>query len=345
MLNLKSSLKVSVINLILILSLIEVSHAHNNRGYSHDAGAKTSNSSWMTSIKDDTLLSELSLPGTHDTMAFYGGDSAQTQTMSLPNQLESGIRVLDIRCRHIENVFAIHHGLVFQKTFFGDVLNTVVDFLKKNPGETVLMRVKEEYTPAKNTQSFEETFSQKYWDVYKAYMWQGTSGNPALSDLRGKIVILQDFSASKTYGISYSSFSIQDDYKLKTNWDLYDKWLKVKKQLAAANSGSSATKYMNYLSGSGGSFPYFVASGHSSPGTSAPRLATGRTTPGWKSWKDFPRINCVLGICTIAFEGTNVLTYERLSKDYKTRVGIIMADFPGPGLIDRTIELNNRFKK
>src|SRR5207302_1134087 len=98
------------------------------------------------------------IPGTHDTMAFYGGDAAQTQTMSLANQLESGVRVLDIRCRHIADVFAIHHGVVFQKVFFGDVLNDVIAFLKKNPSETVLMRVKEEYEPAENTRTFEETF-------------------------------------------------------------------------------------------------------------------------------------------------------------------------------------------
>jgi 1-phosphatidylinositol phosphodiesterase len=264
--------------------------------------------------------------------------------MSLPNQLESGVRVLDIRCRHIQDVFAIHHGSVFQGTYFGDVLATVVNFLKDHPGETVLMRVKEEYDAANNTRSFEETFSKRYWEPNKTYMWQGTSSNPTLGDLRGKIVILQNFSASQTYGIPYDSFSIQDDYKLNSNWDLYDKWTKVKKQLAAANSGDSATKYMNYLSGANGSFPYFVASGHSNPKTGAPRLATGKTTPGWKGWRDFPRVNCALGICTIAFEGTNILTYERLGDDYKNRVGIIMADFPGPGLIERTIKLNNKFK-
>ncbi len=350
-LTLKSSLKVSVVNLILILSLSEISHAHNNRGYSHGGEAKTSNPGWMTSLKDDVPLSELSIPGTHDSMSReHGGDIAETQSMSLPNQLESGIRALDIRCRHIQDVFAIHHGSVFQGMYFGDVLATVVNFLKDHPGETVLMRVQEEYDPANNTRSFAETFRERYWKPNITYMWQGTSSNPTLGELRGKIVILQDFSASQTYGIPYDSFSIQDDWGLNSNWDLYDKWTKVKKQLAAANSGGSATKYMNYLSGATGKppvvvFPYFVASGHSNPKTGAPRLATGRTSPGWKGWRDFPRVNCALGICTIAFEGTNVLTYERLGDDYKNRVGIIMADFPGPGLIERIIKLNNKYKK
>ncbi len=321
-----------------------LAHAHDTPAYSHDAQAKTSNPDWMSKLKDDTLVSQLSLPGTHDTMSFYGGDAVQTQSMSLDDQLKSGVRVLDIRCRHIENIFAIHHGLVFQKTYFGDVLNTVTAFLKLHPGETVLMRVKEEYTPENNTRTFAETFGEYYWKTWQNSFWVPTSDNPRLGDVRGKIVVLQDFSSSHKYGINYDSFSMQDDYNLTTNWNLYDKWDAVKAKLIEANAGSSAIKYMNYLSGSGGSFPYFVASGHSSPGTGAPRLATGLTTPGWKDkWPDFPRVDCFIGICTIAFEGTNVLTYERLG-NYK-RVGTVMADFPGPGLITGIINLDKPFTK
>lgn len=352
-LTLKSSLKVSVISLILILSLSEVSHAHETRAYSHDGEAKTSNPDWMTGLRDDVLLSELSIPGTHDSMSReHGGDFAKTQSMTLSNQLESGIRVLDIRCRNIQDVFAIHHGSVFQGMYFGDVLATVLNFLKDHPGETVLMRVKKEQDDANNTRSFEETFLKRYWEPNETHMWQGTSSNPTLGELRGKIVILQDFDRdNQRFGMAYRSFSTQDDWELNSISDLYDKWTKVKKQLAAADSGDSSTKYMNYLSaaGSWGSlgtpYPYFVASGHSNPKTNASRLPTGKTTPGWKGWRDFPRVNCGLGICTIAYEGTNVLTYERLDDDYKNRVGIIMADFPGPGLIDRIIKLDNKYKK
>ncbi|WGS41944.1 hypothetical protein LFL97_19875 [Burkholderia sp. JSH-S8] len=103
---------------------------------------------------------------------------------------------------------------------------------------------------------------------------------------------------------------------MSTNWDLHDgKWAAVKAHLNLANSGNRGIGYINYLSASGGSFPYFVASGHSSPNTDAPNLATGLTTPGWNSrYPDFPRVHCFIGICTIAFEGTNILTYEYIRK-------------------------------
>ncbi|WP_424577992.1 RICIN domain-containing protein [Bacillus cereus] len=151
-------------------------------------------------------------------------------------------------------------------------------------------------------------------------------------------------------GLNYPhDFNIQDDYHLSTNWDLYDKWSKVKKQLNEANTSynrGSKIKFINYLSGSGGSFPYFVASGHSSPGTSAPRLATGLTTPGWSnSYLDFPRVACFIGICTIAFEGTNILTTDYIENNNLKYTGIIVADFPGQALINNVIKTNNHLLK
>jgi hypothetical protein len=217
-----------------------------------------------------------------------------------------------------------------------------VGFLKAHPTETVYMRVKEEFSPQLNTRSFEATF-QSYWNDgrWKDYFWQpGSDNNPTLGSTRGKLVVLQNFDGGK-YGIPYSGLDGQDEYNLGTNWDLYWKWEKVRDHLSKANGGPWDTKYINYLSGSGGVFPYFVASGHSSPGTGAPRLATGRTTPGWNSsYPDFPRVDCFIGICTIAFEGTNILTSDRLI-NYR-RVGIIMADFPGPDLINNVIRMTQK---
>ncbi|AQZ47425.1 1-phosphatidylinositol phosphodiesterase precursor [Paenibacillus larvae subsp. larvae] len=305
---------------------------------------------WMASIKDTAKLSELSIPGTHDTMSIgYGGDIAQTQSMNLKTQLNSGVRFIDIRCRYIDGVFAIHHGPVFLHVMFGDVLNTVTEFLKNHPGETVLMRVKQEHSDVSN-----ETFNNKlkeYMDRYPGCFFDSqnrTNTNPTLKEMRGKIVILLNVGGS-TIGLNYPhNFNIQDDYHLNTNWDLYDKWLKVKTHLNKANTehqNGSKTTFINYLSGSGGSFPYFVASGHSSPGTWAPRLATGLTTPGWShSYPDFPRVACFLGICTIAFEGTNILTTDYITKNDLKYTGIVVSDFPGPDLINNVIGVNSHLE-
>ncbi|EJR28524.1 phosphatidylinositol-specific phospholipase C domain-containing protein [Bacillus cereus] len=341
----------SFITLILIFSFSSVAYAHDHGGYSHDSTMEYLNPDWMRSIRDDIRLNELSIPGTHDTMSNgYGGDIAQTQSLTLQNQLSAGIRFLDIRCRYTEGSFAIHHGPIFLHTMFGDVLDTATKFLENHPNEVILMRVKQEHSEVSDD-LFNQTL-RKYMDRYPGYFFDSqnrTNTNPTLKEMRGKIVLMMNAGGSNI-GLNYPhDFNIQDDYHLSTNWDLYDKWSKVKKQLNEANTSynrGSKIKFINYLSGSGGSFPYFVASGHSSPGTSAPRLATGLTTPGWSnSYPDFPRVACFIGICTIAFEGTNILTTDYIENNNLKYTGIIVADFPGQALINNVIKTNNHLLK
>ena len=115
----------------------------------------------------------------------------------------------------------------------------------------------------------------------------------------------------------------------------------MKNQFEVASKGNNYKFYINFLTGSEGSFPYFIASGHSSPSNGVPRSATGLTTPGWNSYPDFPHTDCWGTLCTISFEGTNILSQRKLDNDYKgKRVGIIMSDFPGKTLIESVIQAN-----
>jgi 1-phosphatidylinositol phosphodiesterase len=128
--------------LVMLVGFAPPAVAHSSPGYSHDSSVGGTNSDWMASLPDSARISELSIPGTHDSMAFYGGDAAQTQSMSLPTQLSSGVRVLDIRVRHMNNGFALYHGPISQNADFGrDVMTPVNTFLEQHPDETVLMRV------------------------------------------------------------------------------------------------------------------------------------------------------------------------------------------------------------
>jgi 1-phosphatidylinositol phosphodiesterase len=343
--------------------------AHRHGAYSHDnyPSAVEHGSDWMGMLPDSWLISELSIPGTHDTMSHYGGDIVMTQTMRIDTQLERGVRAVDIRCRHIEDVFAIHHGSYFQHAMFGkDVLDVIIAFLGENPTETVLMRVSEARNPTGNTRSFAETF-RWYMNGRQAWFWQPPSADyiPTLEEVRGRIVVLQQFTdPSGPVGLEYpdndgkndwtfsnDSFAVQDRYALSSNWSLIDsKWPQIKAFFGSTLNQSYGDRiYVNHLSAAEGGFPYFFASGHSNPATGAPRLASGRTTPGWSAG-DFPKVNCFLGICTIAFEGTNILTHDFLGllnwfyttflQELPPPVGVIMADFPGPALISMIIANN-----
>lgn len=77
-------------------------------GFNVNQSVQYTNKNWMNYIDNSRTISELSIPGTHGSMALYGsvlGDILINQTMNLDIQLNSGIRYIDIRCRHYYNTF------------------------------------------------------------------------------------------------------------------------------------------------------------------------------------------------------------------------------------------------
>lgn len=106
-----------------------------------------SDQDWMGKLRNDTRLSQLSIPGTHDSAAQGGGILAQAQGMGLLDQLIAGIRMWDIRlagpsgsgdCSKQLTLYT-YHGSTCQEDTVEDVVNAAVVFLDKHPTETVLM--------------------------------------------------------------------------------------------------------------------------------------------------------------------------------------------------------------
>lgn len=114
-----------------------------------------------------------------------------------------------------------------------------------------------------------------------------------------------------------------------------------------SSTSTAKSSRISFWTGSVGSFPYFCASGKSSPQNGAPRLSTGLTTPGFSSYyPEFPRVACFIGICTIAFEGINILGYNFINSMGYNYLGIIFTDFAGDTLINSFISKNgNLFGK
>lgn len=200
--------------------------------------------------------------------------------------------------------------------------------------------------------TFEDTF---LW--YKARftrVWNYTGdNNPRVQDVRGRIVILQNFAADAQHGIPYgSAFDTQDNYNFDSVWYLWYKWDAIRNHLQKALDGPAEQLYMNFLSGSGLAFPYFVASGHINAATDADRAPTGLLDPPSSDMyrdgvaksprTEFPRLNPFLGISIIYFEGTNIMTRAWNGTGKRSRVGIVYADFPGAGLINKIIGYNEQ---
>lgn len=219
--------------------------------------------SWMSGLQDNISISKISIPGTHDSGARVDAPvvsgTAKTQDLSIAEQLNAGVRFLDIRCRHIDNSFTIHHGAIYQNLNFDDVLNACYSFLESHPSETIIMSVKEEHDPSNNTRSFEKTF-----DAYvqkNSAKWNLGTNIPTLGEVRGKIRLLRRFSAETAKGINATSWAdnttfeinnpgaqlkVQDYYKV-TNND--DKWNGISNLLNEAKSNNSDRLFINFTSG------------------------------------------------------------------------------------------------
>ncbi|XP_010871929.1 1-phosphatidylinositol phosphodiesterase [Esox lucius] len=205
------------------------------------------NPSWMASIPDSCPLSEITMPGTHNTMAFYGSVLAECQSWSLGLQLRAGVRFLDVRVRHMCGNLTIHHGVSYQWAHFGDVLEPVAEFLREYPSETVLMRLKEEFSETSNIYGPVVSYIHRYadWDQ----LWHSRL-IPTLGETRGKLVILQDF-AGPDLGMRYRSLDIADKWKVPTLLHVTEKWKNVYEHLELARVGNKAGIFLTYSSGAG----------------------------------------------------------------------------------------------
>jgi 1-phosphatidylinositol phosphodiesterase len=169
---------------------------------------------WMSRVPDGFSLSRLSIPGTHDSGALYEfknvPDTARAQSLTIAEQLNIGVRFLDIRLKRINNSdLKITHGRDLfetdQRIVFGkDVVEPIRNFLRAHPTESIMMSIKEESDPKNDpknpiTKTFEEILRQNMEDYPaddrggKFKGWHTDSAIPNLGSVRGQIVLLRRF--------------------------------------------------------------------------------------------------------------------------------------------------------
>jgi len=201
----------------------------------------------MRRIQGEKLISALSIPGTHNTMALDGSNKwVWCQSLRLSVQLRIGLRFFDIRCRHLRNGLPIHHGAFYQNTNFYNCISDMIDFLRDNPTEMLLVRVQEEYEDAECTRSFCETVLANIQKFPQSSFWFNKE-IPSINEVRGKIVILPNFASRNVLGIPYDSLVIEDHYNL----DIWLKWSIVEANLENARSGALSTMYLTFNSATG----------------------------------------------------------------------------------------------
>ncbi|KAF8267822.1 PLC-like phosphodiesterase [Lactarius quietus] len=151
--------------------------------------------SFLSDLSDTTPLYSLCLPGN---MAFYGWPISQCQSVTTPllEQLNCGIRLLDIRLAKKSGRLFSYHGQYPQRTPFHSILADLYTFLTSpnSARETVIVSIKQEDYDSHSP----ENFSALVRDEIEASpggmgMWFLENRIPALGEVRGKAIMFSRF--------------------------------------------------------------------------------------------------------------------------------------------------------
>ncbi|MGH3964445.1 MAG: phosphatidylinositol-specific phospholipase C [Pseudonocardiaceae bacterium] len=217
-----------------------------------------SHTSWMRDIPDNAPVATLSIPGTHNSCSVGGLlGFGRTQNLDLTDQLNAGIRFLDIRLAHYQDNLFAHHDIVHMGKSYADILTICSSFLKQHPSETILMSVKDEgrfdshlgrFAPSRafgrsrgdpanwiiRSSSFEEAFQARTWqhieDASLFYNFapplpgngsattsRALTSKTTLGEVRGKIVLLRRFEGGQDVGFDVTHWPENRRFRSSTS--------------------------------------------------------------------------------------------------------------------------------
>lgn len=160
---------------------------------------------WMENIPDETKLSSMSIPGTHDSCT-QNVDMRyifQCQDASIATQLKYGYRYLDMRLvlekRSGQETLVLKHNIArckvsdspFSRTLtLADVLKDVYAFLDEHPNETVIMCMK-----AENSKDDVAAVQKALYEMIDQApeRWYLKNEIPTMGTVRGRIVLATRF--------------------------------------------------------------------------------------------------------------------------------------------------------
>lgn len=167
---------------------------------------------WMADIDGETMLSSISIPGTHDSATQYVGMRYifQCQDTSIAQQLVDGYRYFDMRLvldgKEDEQTLILKHnfakckeggGLFAKALKLSNVLSDVYAFLQEHPSETVILCMKAENSKDDVAQVQNLLYEQI---DQNPQMWYLANEIPTLEQVRGKIVLATRFEDAMELG-------------------------------------------------------------------------------------------------------------------------------------------------
>lgn len=215
--------------------------------------------SWMSYLDPGLSLLGMTIPGTHDTCCTDPADGTEwshTQNWGIPQQLDQGVRFVDIRCNGLQGTtseMGIYHSSYYQGIRLQDVLDQCQAFLASQPTETIVMRLKNENAGGQALSDAE--FQRRFIYYLDTLGYRGLfhlSGWPTLGQAAGKVVLLADFAFPAAWGLigwadsANWQFDVQDTY---TGVSTGTKGQLITRQFDNAfTNPAPTTMYVNFLS-------------------------------------------------------------------------------------------------
>jgi len=158
--------------------------------------------SWMSNLQNETPLSALSIPGTHNSPTCYKAlPSVRCQAVSVKDQLQNGVRFLDIRVQpqspgnpSRDELILVHSAFPISLTgnkYLRDLFTVVFSFLDENPTETVIISLKREGVGRSTDQQLSKILHDHY--TVDPNRWYTDNRIPLLGEVRSKIVVIRRF--------------------------------------------------------------------------------------------------------------------------------------------------------
>lgn len=230
---------------------------------------------WMQALDDNLFLSRLSIPGSHDAATSSCSSSgltgsAHTQTYTIAQQLEHGVRMFDLRPAWNGKDMVIYHGIVSTDVKFDDALTTLCNFLKAHPKEFLFVIMRhEDDSEGSSEKSQWPAEMQKCLSAKSQYI---IDYSPTLTvrDMRGKLLVMSrntynggpiggylngggdnsvyDRTLLGTSG-AYMYMSTQDMYDVAASGQLVQKVAAIKSLLDRSTSEKEYRFFLNHASG------------------------------------------------------------------------------------------------
>lgn len=210
-----------ILSLVLIIGIIAPVESFAASSYETATTlSDVSMDSWMSAIRGETKLTEITMPGTHDSCARKFKTNIFTdatvtsiskcQNLNITEQLDAGIRFLDVRCECDSSTLSVKtvHGSA--DCWNGDdyyyldyVFQDVYNWLSNHPSETVLISIKEDdgdvgaATFTKAIYEYIHGYGQSKYFYGESYdytsQWYLSKAVPTLDEVRGKCVLMNRF--------------------------------------------------------------------------------------------------------------------------------------------------------